>query len=53
VARINRQTVTDGDILKFADKRMRLWGIDAPEITQGVQWLAGGHRGEPSSYAGW
>lgn len=37
------QTVTDGDTLRFGDRRVRLWGIDAPEIHQTCpdRWLAG------------
>lgn len=37
------QTVTDGDTLRFNDQRVRLWGIDAPEIHQTCpdRWLAG------------
>ena len=37
------QTVTDGDTLKFGKERVRLWGIDAPEIHQRCsdRWLAG------------
>ena len=37
------QTVTDGDTLKFGRERVRLWGIDAPEIHQTCpdRWLAG------------
>lgn len=37
------QTVTDGDTLRFGKERVRLWGIDAPEIHQRCpdRWLAG------------
>jgi endonuclease YncB( thermonuclease family) len=37
------QTVTDGDTLRFGKERVRLWGIDAPEIHQRCEdrWLAG------------
>jgi len=36
------QTVTDGDTIKLNDKRVRLRGIDAPEIHQECNgWLAG------------
>lgn len=37
------QTVTDGDTLRFGKERVRLWGIDAPEIHQRCKdrWLAG------------
>ncbi|XQA80074.1 thermonuclease family protein [Xanthomonas sacchari] len=31
---VGRATVTDGDTLTVAKKRIRLWGIDAPESTQ-------------------
>ena len=32
----------DGDTLKIGDQRVRLWGIDAPEIHQECNgWLAG------------
>jgi endonuclease YncB( thermonuclease family) len=35
--------VTDGDTLRFGKDRVRLWGIDAPEIHQRCpdRWLAG------------
>ena len=36
------QTVTDGDTLRLGEKRVRLWGIDAPEIHQECNgWAAG------------
>jgi endonuclease YncB( thermonuclease family) len=36
------QTITDGDTLRFPDKHVRLWGIDAPEIHQECNgWHAG------------
>jgi len=36
-------TVTDGDTLRFGEQRVRLWGIDAPELHQRCpdRWLAG------------
>lgn len=35
--------VTDGDTLMLAGQRVRLWGIDAPELHQRCpdRWLAG------------
>ncbi|MGZ1520293.1 thermonuclease family protein [Xanthomonas citri] len=44
---VGRATVTDGDTLTVAKKRIRLWGIDAPESTQqctsqdGLSWPCG------------
>ncbi len=37
------QTFTDGDTIKFGKDRVRLWGIDAPEIHQTCpdRWLTG------------
>jgi endonuclease YncB( thermonuclease family) len=37
------QTATDGDTIKLAGVRWRLWGIDAPELHQicADGWLAG------------
>ncbi len=37
------QAVTDRDTIKFGKERVRLWGIDAPEIHQicADRWLAG------------
>lgn len=43
VTSVHAQTVTDGDTIRFGDKRVRLWGIDAPELHQACpdRWLAG------------
>lgn len=37
------QTVTDGDTIKLDGHKIRLWGIDAPELHQTCpdRWLAG------------
>jgi endonuclease YncB( thermonuclease family) len=37
------QTATDGDTIKLNGTKWRLWGIDAPEMTQTCKdgWAAG------------
>ena len=34
IADYNKITVVDGDTLRIDDKRIRIWGIDAPELKQ-------------------
>ena len=37
-ARPANVTVTDGDSLKIDGERIRLWGVDAPELGQKCEW---------------